>query len=238
MCTWYTHRVPCILVVGGNEAGPQYLQQAICNASWSTGACILSSVVGAPQQKRQQQQQHILGSRRKCFSPHICTNYFSGGSVQHPSPYSFRKRVLVRPVMKRLFFFGKPRKRRVASFARLTIIQFYGPYDILRYIRIILRFYGPHDTFVLQFFVLSLQIWGSPVLVGGLLVSQVICPSLRLAWPRPQLTSTAPNSQQQEFDNKQQQHPPANSSTPNRPVYITPGNCDANPGSPRAPLPS
>ena len=37
--------------------------------------------------------------------------------------------------------------------------------------------------------------------VGGLLVSQVICPSLRLSSPRPQSTSTAPNSQQQEFDN-------------------------------------
>ena len=33
----------------------------------STGACILSSVVGAPQQKRQQQQ-HILESRLTCFS--------------------------------------------------------------------------------------------------------------------------------------------------------------------------
>ena len=56
-----------LLVIGGNEARPQYLQQAICDASWSTGACILSSVVGTPQQKRQQQQQHILESRRTCF---------------------------------------------------------------------------------------------------------------------------------------------------------------------------
>ena len=48
-----------LLVIGGNEARPQCLQYAICDASWSTGACILSSVVGAPQQKRQQQQ-HIL----------------------------------------------------------------------------------------------------------------------------------------------------------------------------------
>ena len=31
------------------------------------GACILSSVVRAPQQKRQQQQQHILESRRTCL---------------------------------------------------------------------------------------------------------------------------------------------------------------------------
>ena len=55
------------LVIGGNEARPQYLQQSICDASWSTGACILSSVVRAPQRKRQQQQ-HILESRLTCFS--------------------------------------------------------------------------------------------------------------------------------------------------------------------------
>ena len=55
-----------VLVIGGNEARPQYLQWSICDASWSTGACILSSVVGAPQQKRQQQQ-HILESRLTCF---------------------------------------------------------------------------------------------------------------------------------------------------------------------------
>ena len=34
----------------------------MCDASWSTGASILSSVVGAPHQKRQQQQ-NILESR-------------------------------------------------------------------------------------------------------------------------------------------------------------------------------
>ena len=60
-----------VLVNGGNEARPQYLQSATCDASWSTGARILSSVVGAPQQKRQQQQQqqqqHILESRRTFF---------------------------------------------------------------------------------------------------------------------------------------------------------------------------
>ena len=53
-------------VIGGNEARPPYLQLSICDASWSTGARILSSVVGAPQQKRQQQQ-HILESRLTCF---------------------------------------------------------------------------------------------------------------------------------------------------------------------------
>ena len=37
----------------------------------------------------------------------------------------------------------------------------------------------------------------------------------------PQSTSTALNFQQQEFDNKQQQHPPADSSTPNRPESIS-----------------
>ena len=72
-----------------------------------------------------------------------------------------------------------------------------------------------------SFFVLFFQIWGLPVPVGGLLVSQVICPSLRLSSPRPQSTSTALNFQQQEFDNKQQQHPPADSSTPNRPESIS-----------------
>ena len=56
-----------LLVIGGNEARPQFLQQSICDAPWSTGACILSSVVGAPQQKRQQQQ-HILELRHTWFS--------------------------------------------------------------------------------------------------------------------------------------------------------------------------
>ena len=55
---------------------------------WSTGACILSSFVGASQQKRQQQQHHILESRRTCFS-HIRTRNVSEGSLQqHPPPYS------------------------------------------------------------------------------------------------------------------------------------------------------
>ena len=40
--------------------------QAICDASWSTGACFLLSVVGAPHQKRQQQQ-HILETRPTRF---------------------------------------------------------------------------------------------------------------------------------------------------------------------------
>ena len=44
--------------------------------------CILSSFVGAPQQKRQQQQQHILESRRIFFS-HIRTRYFSEVPVLH-----------------------------------------------------------------------------------------------------------------------------------------------------------
>ena len=49
---------------------------------------------------------------------HIRSHYFSEGSVQqHPPPYSFRKRVLVRPVMKRLFFPWKT-KGKMARFAR------------------------------------------------------------------------------------------------------------------------
>ena len=152
--------------------------------------------------------------------PHIRTRYFSEGSVQqHPPPYSVRKRVLARPVMKRHFFLGKLRRKRLGSLARLMIIWFFRapPYTYhpaflraLQYVRITIRTYN-------SFFVLSFLIWGLPVPVGGLLVSQVICPSLRLSSPRPQSTSTAPNSQQQEFDNKQEQNPPANSSTPNRP---------------------
>ena len=71
-----------ILVIGGNEARPQYLQLAICDATWSTGAFILSSVVRAPQQKRQQQQHPILESRRTCFS-HIRTLRFWGTGIAH-----------------------------------------------------------------------------------------------------------------------------------------------------------
>ena len=53
--------------------------QAICDASWSTGACILfSSVVGAPQQKRRQQQQHILESRGTCFFSYSYSLLFWG----------------------------------------------------------------------------------------------------------------------------------------------------------------
>ena len=53
----------------------------------------------------------------------VFVRYFSEGSVQqHPPPYSFRKRVLVRPVMKRLFFPLKPRKKRLASLACLMIM--------------------------------------------------------------------------------------------------------------------
>ena len=48
----------------------------------------------------------------------IFVRYFSEGSVQqHPPPYSFRKRVLVRPVMKRLFFPWKTEEKK-ARFAR------------------------------------------------------------------------------------------------------------------------
>ena len=47
---------------------------------------------------------------------HIRTRYFSEGSVQqHPPPYSFHKRVLVRPVMKRLFFPRKTKEKKLSS---------------------------------------------------------------------------------------------------------------------------
>ena len=97
--------------------------------------------------------------------------------------------------------------------------SFSGPYDMRKYISSCV-FTGPTIRTSYSFFVLFFVIWGLPVLVGGNLVSQVICTSLRLSSPRPQSTSTASNCQQQKFDNKQKQHPPANSSTPNRPESI------------------
>ena len=80
---------------------------------------------------------------------HIRTRYFSEGSVQqHPPPYSFRKKkkVLVRPVIKRIFFpwKTKEKKARFACAPHGNII-FYGP---TIYIMYILRFYGPYDTYV------------------------------------------------------------------------------------------
>ena len=60
---------------------------------------------------------------------HIRTRFFSEGSVQqHPPPYSFRKRVLVRSVMKRLFFSWKTKEKK-ARFARAPHdnIVFTGP---------------------------------------------------------------------------------------------------------------
>ena len=67
---------------------------------------------------------------------HIRTRYFSEGSVQqHLPPYSFRKRVLVRAVMKRLFFPWKAKGKK-ARFARAPHdnIVFTGPtiYLVLR----------------------------------------------------------------------------------------------------------
>ena len=69
---------------------------------------------------------------------HIRTHYFSEGSVQqHPPPYeySFRKRVLVRPVMKRLFFSWKTKEKK-ARFARAPHdnIVFTGPTIYSKYI--------------------------------------------------------------------------------------------------------
>ena len=100
--------------------------------------------------------------------------------------------------------------------------SFSGPYDMRKYISSCV-FTGPTIRTSYSFFVLFFFKSGvySCLLAVLILVSQVICPSLRLSSPRPQSTSTAPNSQQQEFDNKQQQHPPANSSTPNRPESIS-----------------
>ena len=54
--------------------------------------------------------------------------------------------------------------------------------------------------------------------VGGLLVSQVICPNLRLSSPRLQSTSTAPNSQQQEFDNINNRNSTTNSRSTHQPT--------------------
>ena len=64
-----------LLVIGGNEARPQYLQSSICDASWSTGACILSS-----------SSEH-----------HIRNDSSSSTSWSHDSHVFFHSRTLVVP---------------------------------------------------------------------------------------------------------------------------------------------
>ena len=64
-----------------------------------------------------------LGITTYMFFYHILARYLSEGSVQqHPPPYSFRKRVLVRPAMERIFFPWKTKGKSIASLARLMII--------------------------------------------------------------------------------------------------------------------
>ena len=75
-----------LLVIGGNEARPQYLQYAICDASWSTGACILRSSEHHSRNDSSSSSSTSWSHDVHVFS-HIRTRYFSEGSVQqHPPP--------------------------------------------------------------------------------------------------------------------------------------------------------
>ena len=65
-----------------------------------------------------------LSGQLRCWITHTYLNH------THKLPWYrilffcyFRHTMLVRPVMKRLFFLGKPRKKRLASLARLIIIR-------------------------------------------------------------------------------------------------------------------
>ena len=78
---------------------------------------------------------------------HIRTRYFSEGAVQqHPPPYSFRKRVLARPVMRH--FFPWKTKKKKARFAR-------APHDniflrALRYTYSLWQHPGESPTYILH----------------------------------------------------------------------------------------
>ena len=69
-----------------------------------------------------------LGVTTYMFFSHIRTLLSEDSVQQHPPPYSFRKRVLVRPVMKRPFFPWKTKEKK-ARFARAPhdCIVFTGP---------------------------------------------------------------------------------------------------------------
>ena len=85
-----------LLVIGGNEARPKYLQQSLCDASWSTGACILFVGRRSTTAETTAAAAHLEVTTHIFFSQSYLgrTRNFSEGSVQqHPSPCSFRKRV-------------------------------------------------------------------------------------------------------------------------------------------------
>ena len=67
-------------------------------------------------------------------------------NIHHHIAFAKKKKVLVRPVIKRIFFpwKTKEKKARFACAPHGNII-FYGP---TIYIMYILRFYGPYDTYV------------------------------------------------------------------------------------------
>ena len=156
---------------------------------------------------------------------HIRTRYFSEGSVQqHPPPYSFRKRVLVGPVMKRLFFPWKTKEKK-ARFAR-------APHDNI-------LFYGPYDTYVSQFFCsfflnlgFTRACWRSFGIISYLPQPPIVFASSSIDKHGSQLSTAGIRQQTAAAPTSQQQHSKSTR------VYITPRNCVANPASPRAPLAS
>ena len=88
-----------------------------------------------------------LGITTYMFFCHILARYLSEGSVQqHPPPYSFRKRVLARPVMRH--FFPWKTKKKKARFAR-------APHDniflrALRYTYSLWQHPGESPTYILH----------------------------------------------------------------------------------------
>ena len=159
---------------------------------------------------------------------HIRTGYFSEASVQqHPPPYSFRKRVLVRPVMKRLFFPWKTKEEK-ARFAR-------APHDKL-------AFTGPTICTSYSFFVLILKnlgfsraCWRSLGITSyGCYLPQapIVFASSSIDKHGSQLSTTGIRQQTAAAPTSQEQHSKSTR------VYVTPGNSVANPASPRAPLAS
>ena len=135
-------------------------------------------------------------------------------------------------------FFPWKTKDKKARFARAPHgVVFTGP--TIYGVYIILRFYGPYDTFVLQFFGsfffnlgFTRACWRSLGITSYLPQPPIVFASSSIdnhgSQPSTagirQQTATAPTSQQQHYKSTR--------------VCITPGNCVANPASPRTPLAS